>query len=242
MTGHDHDPEHDGVRRLLADVPPPGPPPDDGVARLDAQLAELVSQRAEPGAPASAPVADLAQERARRRRWRTGLVAAASIAVLGVGVGIVADDLTLGSSGSEDSMAGDAGGDTMARELQEAPGAAQAPSDEDAPKAFDSGGGAAAEVRRLPVRSATLADDVARIAARPALDRAGSDVSGNAFRALAPCVVPSLSRGAEAVPVRFDGEDATLVLRAPSDGAREAQIYACDTGDTLLAQTTVPTR
>jgi hypothetical protein len=168
------------------------------------------------------------------------------VAVLGIGIGTVGDDLLPGGGGSESATTADAGGDAMLRET-----------DPDAPTQRDGGlgteqedgqdgeafGGEAAEVRRSPIRSATLDEDLARIAARPGSQGVlGDDDARGAASSLAPCAVPTLAEGDEALPVRFDGEPATLVLRAPSGGTREAQVYTCDTGDALLAQGTVPAR
>ena len=93
----EHDPDQEAVRRLLGEVPPAGPVPDDVAARLDARLAELVVERE---AAIESPVAEtgddeLAQAR-RRRRFRIALVAAASVSVLGLGLGTVLDDLSPG--------------------------------------------------------------------------------------------------------------------------------------------------
>lgn len=243
MTEHDHEPEHDGVRRLLADVPAPGLP-DDVAARLDARLAALVAER---DAPPSAPVADLAAERAARRRSRirVGVVAAASVAVVGLGIGTVASNLTTGAS--DESTAGaaaDQGDTSMLREVPE-PEAAQ--SEQDAPRVYggDDAGGAEAAVTRPVVHAATLERDVARLFAQRSARRDTANgvlPPSAAAKALAPCVVPSLGAGDDAVPVRYDGKDATLVFRAPADGAREAQVYACGDGGTPVAATAVPSR
>jgi hypothetical protein len=250
VTEHDdqHDPEQDPrqdeVRRLLGELPDPGPLPADVAARLDDRLAALVAERA--GGSEHAEVTDLAAARARRRRRRTALVAAASVAVLGIGIGTVADDLLPGGGSSESATTADAGGDSMMREA-----APDAPTDQGGAKTYSQdsdgapgteSGGAAAGARRALVRSATLDEDLARIAARADQQRAlTADTPGTAS-ALAPCAVPTLADGDQAVPVRFDGDPATLVLRGPSGGTREAQVYACDTGDALLAQGSVPAR
>jgi hypothetical protein len=250
MTEHDpgHDPEHEGVRRLLAELPDPGPLPAGVAARLDDRLAALVAERAAAPAeeqPAGSEVRDLSAARARRRRLRTGLVAAASVAVLGIGLGTVADDLLPGGGGPESATTADAGGDSMLREAApDAPtrpdGGAETQREDD--QDGETFGGEAAEVRRSPIRSATLDEDLARIAARPGSEGVLGDDARGAASSLAPCAVPTLAEGDEARPVRFDGDPATLVLRAPSGGTREAQVYTCDTGDALLAQGTVPAR
>ncbi len=110
--------QEEQVRRALGSLPPEGPVPPEVARRLDARLAELVAERdaesvesAEPTGSPAAPVGDGAERddlaaRRRRRRWRTGLVAAASVAVLGVGLGTVVDDLSLGGGDSASTTAG----------------------------------------------------------------------------------------------------------------------------------------
>jgi hypothetical protein len=246
VTEHDpgrepeHDPGHDEVRRLLAELADPGPVPADVAARLDDRLAALVAERAA-AADEQAPVSDLSAARDRRRRLRTALVAAASVAVVGIGIGTVADDLLPGGGSSESATTADAGNDSMLGEA-----APDAPAERDgAPETFGeqggAGGGSTAEVRRIPIRSATLDEDLARIARPEARRVLPGDAAGIAS-SLAPCAVPALAGGDEALPVRLDGDPATLVLRAPQGGTREAQVYACDTGDDLLARGTVPAR
>jgi hypothetical protein len=100
--------------------------------------------------------------------------------------------------------------------------------------------------------SATLDSDVARVAALEPVLTAGSEVSAEEGRvntdqstapglaAITACDVPRTRSGDQVVPVRLDGERATLVLRGDAAGTREAQIYSCDDGDVLLATTVVP--
>lgn len=240
----EHDPEQEAVRRLLGEVPPAGPVPDAVAARLDARLAELVAERE---AAAPSPVAEtgddeLAQAR-RRRRFRTVLVAAASVSVLGLGFGTVLDDLSGGSGSSESVTAadsgdsGDAGG---ARELPESPEAA-------GPDASGEGGGSgsprveadsARAVPRPEVRRATLEADVTRIADQESTF--GAEGEGAAARLLEPCAAPKLGPRDRVVPIRFEGDDATLVVRARKGGARDAEIYACDARGGPIATAALP--
>lgn len=237
------------VRRLLGALPPAGPMPDDVAARLDARLDALVAERA---LASDRPTGtdELAARRRRRRRLRTGLVAAASVAVLGVGIGIVADDLGGVTGGAASDSA-------VTAESQDArqgePGA---------PVESDAGGGADAGARllattRQDLTRQTLGLDVARIAdqaprsggrvqsdeAQPNRDTDGPttfSAGGAAANALAPCAVPALEPAAQVAPVRLDGERATLVLHPARDGAREAEVYACDDGGLVLARVSVP--
>lgn len=228
----EHDPEQEAVRRLLGEVPPAGPVPDDVTARLDARLAELVAERETESPVAVTGDDELAQAR-RRRRFRTVLVAAASVSVLGLGIGTVLDDLSGGAGSSESVTAadsGDSGDDSGGSTLREGPEAAPG-----------EGGGAesprveadtAREPVRPEVRRSTLEADVTRIADQEAV--ISTDRDGDAARFLAPCDAPELRARDRAIPIRFEGDDATLVVRARPGGAREAEIYACDgRGDPL---------
>jgi hypothetical protein len=252
----EHDPEQDAVRRLLGEVPPAGPVPDDVVARLDARLAELVAARESTAPSPLAETGDdeLAQAR-RRRRFRTVLVAAASVSVLGLGLGTVLDDLSSGSGSAESVTAADAedsgeaggsgdsgdgsgdsgdgsGDDTLARELEEDPDVSAL----EEPGA----GGPATEAVRPEVRRATLEADVTRIADQESAD--STDRERGEARRLAPCAVPDLRPRDRAVPIRFEGEDATLVVRVRAGGAREAEIYACDARGGPLETAALPPR
>ncbi len=205
--------------------------------------------------------ADELAARRRRRRLATGLVAAASVAVIGIGLGTVAeltgsgnDALTSGSAVSDDAGAGAAAESPevrpeMAPEMapESAPGDATGESD----------GGAAPEgprflsTPRQDVSSATLERDVTRVAGRAEPRTAREGVAGDRIlteadprgrAALRPCAVPSAGPGDLLAPVRLDGDPATLVLRSATDGTQVARIYACGDADSLLASTTVPGR
>jgi hypothetical protein len=222
--------------------------------RLDATLADLATERTSAASPTSGD--ELAAR--RRRRVTAGLVAAASVAVIAVGLGTMAD---LTGSGSDSAQSGGAVSDTGAA-------APEAATREDSDGGADLGTLGAvpdgvlllAGVRQ-DIASESLDRDVARVAAQaPAAtsrqgvtgDGAGTDDAdgptggpGEARRrlaTLAPCDVPAAAAGDVVAPVRLDGEPATLVLRAGSDGTREAQIYACDDAAALLASTAVPAR
>jgi hypothetical protein len=241
----EHDPDQEAVRRLLGEVPPAGPVPDDVAARLDARLAELVAERE---AAIVSPVAEtgddeLAQAR-RRRRFRIALVAAASVSVLGLGLGTVLDDLSPGGvAGSADSAsAGDGGGETMARELEEdTAGPAEAPTDGSPRIESDSTDETAGAVRPV-VRRATLEADVTRIAEDQQALRDNDGGRSGVAQLVAPCAVPPMESGDRAVPITFEGKNATLVVRAPEGGTREAEIYACDARGGPLTTAPLPSR
>ncbi|HET6652438.1 MAG TPA: hypothetical protein VFH10_07350 [Nocardioides sp.] len=247
--------QEEQVRRLLGSLPPEGPLPPEVATRLDARLADLVAERTSAAAPASG---DELAARRRRRRVTTGLVAAASVAVVGVALGTMAD---LTGSDSDSAQSGAAVSDSAAAAPESAPEAAREDSAGDAAGGADAGtlasvpdGVLLLAGDRQDVATANLDRDVARVAAlAPAPssregvtgDRADSVEPGEARRRLAtiaPCVVPAAEAGDVVAPVRLDGEPATLVLQAAAGGTREAQIYACDDATALLAATTVPTR
>ena len=122
----------------------------------------------------------------------------------------------------------------------DAPGPAEGRSDEPTDGTEDGGEQAVRPRRGDAARSAAPADeDLPPGSPRRAAARAGRG-RPRPRSALAPCAVPALAEGPAAVAGRFDGDPATLVLRAATGGTREAQIYACDNGDALLAQRTVP--
>ena len=56
------------------------------------------------------------------------------------------------------------------------------------------------------------------------------------------CVRPETVAGDEWLPVRLDGEAAVLVLGAPADGRRTAEVFTCDDGDRPAATTTLDAR
>lgn len=241
-------PEEEQVRRALASLPAPGSMPPEVAARLDARLEEL---RAERGTGAGG-----SEDPARQsRRWPTVLLAAAVLAVVGVGVGSVVTDLGPGSM--ESMTAGDAAGEAGAeppRPMEVAPGA-------EAPKAEGSYSAAQSLVtdrmvltaERLRLDSDTLRRDVVevvdlRLPRAAADDEVHSDpdqerTAGQRLgRLFSPCVLPLTGNGDQLLAVRLDGEPATLVLRAPEDGARVAQIYSCDDPSAVLAHVQVDAR
>jgi hypothetical protein len=231
--------QEEHVRRVLGSLPPEDPTPPAVATRLDATLADLVAERRPDIAD------DELAARRRRRRLATGLVAAASVAVIGIGLGTVAQLGGDGESALPGQAASEAGGDAAAREV--------------APREATEGGATGDlpdGVRYLAggreeVSSATLERDVARVAALAPVATSGEGLSTDrlapsgrrsGLAALAPCGVPAAAAGDLVAPVRLDGEPATLVLRREVDGAREAQIYSCDDPGALLASTTLPRR
>ncbi|HEX4977502.1 MAG TPA: hypothetical protein VFV40_06510 [Nocardioides sp.] len=228
--------EQEAVRRALAATPPVGPMPPEVVARLEATIADLAAARPSAGAPAeqTATVSDL--EERRRRRWPRVLVAAASVAVLAYGVGTVLPDLepqaeTAATGSAEDSAAD--------RELAEGDG--------DAGAAPLQPPGAVSDGPVLELRAATLQRDVARhleqgrVAAQSG-GPAALDSGDRYARGDGTCLLPALRPGDEVAAARLDGRRATLVVRRAQGATREAQVYWCGDGRTLLAETRIPAR
>ena len=239
-------PEQDEqVRRVLGSLPPEGPLPPEVADRLDATLAGLVAERG-PEHTGSSDTGDELAARRRRRRLATGLVAAASVAVLGIGLGTVTDI----GGGSDTALSGEAASDADAGGDAAGPELAPRESTEGGSESLPGGVQYLAGGRRN-VSSASLDRDVARVAALAPVTTSGEGVTSNRvapdgrrsdLAAIAPCAVPATEPGDLVAPVRLDGEPATLVLRRAVDGTREAQIYACDDAGALHASTAVPPR
>lgn len=241
--------QEEQVRRVLGSLPPEGPVPPEVADRLDATLAGLVAERG-PEHTGSSGTGDELAARRRRRRLATGLVAAASVAVLGIGLGTVADMGADIGGGSDSALSGEAASDADAGGDAAGPEVAPRESTEGGSETLPGGVQYLAGGRRN-VSSATLDRDVARVAALAPVTTSGEGVTSNRvapdgrrsdLAAIAPCAVPATEPGDLVAPVRLDGDPATLVLRRAIDGTREAQIYACDDAGALLASTAVPPR
>lgn len=250
--------QEEQVRRALGSLPSEGPVPPEVARRLDARLADLVAERDAGSAGAAVSPEDAGAERddlaarRRRRRWRTGLVAAASVAVLGVGLGTVVDDLSLGGGDSESTTAGAADHGSAAPETASGDVAGGRVGGETEARRRLTDGTQYLAREPQDLSSATLDSDVARVAGLGPVLTAGPEASAEGGRvpggespprglvAITACDLPPIRAGDQVVPVRLDGERATLVLRGDAAGAREAQIYSCDDGDVLLASTVVP--
>lgn len=240
--------EEEQVRRTLASLPSPGAMPPEVAARLEAEVADLVAER--DSAPRDSDRLSETAASRWRRRWPAALVAAALVAVVGVGLGTLLDDITGGGMDAQEAESG-----TVAnRELSEGGDAA--------PEAGPEAGGDGAEApnrqlltaKRIRVSSETLRQDVSEIvdlhipraaavedpAAAPESDRATEEYRRNEL--FSPCDPPASGSGDRLVAVRLDGRPATLVLRKPADGMRVAEIYSCDNPDALLARTEVSAR
>lgn len=234
-------PEEEQVRRALASVPAPESLPPEVAARLDARLGQLQEER---------------RSERRSRRWPTLLVAAAFLAVVGVGVGSVLDDLGPGST--ESMTAGDAAGGQAGAEppraMEAGPGGGLTESEGSyAPAESPVGQRMVLTAERLRLDPDTLERDVEdlvdlRLPRAAADDEVHSEHDQNRTagerldRLFAPCVLPLTAKGDQLVAVRLDGEPATLVLRAPEAGTHVAQVYSCEDPTRVLARTKVGPR
>jgi hypothetical protein len=211
------------VRRLLADARHDEPMPADVADRLDGVLAGLQDESRRTPEPV-----DLAARR-RRRLARNALVAAAAVVVLGVGI----SQVDLSGQGEDGGSADSAGSAARAQE---------SPSDpERGMEAQDLSG------RPLVLRSEDFDRQVRRLRSRAALaslprlldegDAAGQSKDlGTAARVW--CNDPAWGSGRR-IAVRYDGKPGVLVLRAPADGSRVADLYLC--GETVATRsTTIP--
>lgn len=258
--------QEEAVRRALASEPAPGPMPRELADRLDAALSALASERSASAVAeqrAASPVTSPSgPSGARRRRWPGLLVAAASVAVLGVGVGIVAQDMS--GSESADSATGTAATDESFREGgaggDAGSGAGGADDNgppetapEDLPREEQAealgGAGLLLSVRERParLRSDSLVTDLDRVLdsrtaavstrrgeLTPPIEDTRSTVA-TAARLVTDCDLPDTGRGDLLAAVRLDGERGTLVARKESGGTRVAEVYACAAPTRLLA-------
>lgn len=249
------------MRRALA-AEPAAPMPRDVVDRLEATLADLTAERVA-GQRSSSKSHVVVP--ARRRHWPTLLVAAASVAVLGVGIGAVMQNM---SGGADSSTAGQAEDSSTLRKGQadgghdsEAEGGPGATSESEAPQPRDPVRSEADIRLALAARPARLRSDSLAADAARALDarqvpasavsgrvrpgapasEPGSDIAA-AARLVSACALPDVGDGDLLVAARLDGQRSTLVLRQPQAGTRLAEVYACGDATRPLAQSEVDER
>jgi hypothetical protein len=254
--------QEEQVRRALASLPAE-PMPEEVAARLEARLGQLQAERAADGDPVEKPadrptsITGPSGDPARRnRRWPTVLVAAALLAVVGVGVGNVLDDVTGGAG--PDGMTAESGGEAA----EEPPRTLdQGPREAELPPAQESHAGATSMVagrmvhtaKRVALHSKTLDHDVSafmavrlpRAAANEEMRSQSADKAAEArrlARLFTPCQLPRTRPGDQLVAVRLDGDPATLVLHEPADGTRVAEVHSCGDASDVVAVTNVPAR
>jgi len=247
--------------------------------RLDAALSALASERSfsavadqRAASPVTSPSGLSVPSRpaglsgARRRRWPGLLVAAASVAVLGMGIGIVAQDMSGSDSATEDGATaesfreggaeGDAGSGAGGADDNGPPETAPEDSPREEQAEALGGAGLLLSVRERParLRSDSLVTDLDRVldsrtaavsTRRGELTRPGKDSRSTldtAARLVTDCDLPDTGRGDLLAAVRLDGERGTLVARKASGGTLVAEVYACAVPTRLLASTDVDDR
>ena len=219
------DREEQEVRRLLAGAAPSAEEsrtPDGVAARLDDVLADLVAARTREEHAGIAD-ADTPSPTARARRWPQLLAAAAAVTVIGLGLGNLVHDI---GGETENAMTSQApAADSAGAEAQERRQSA-------GPDGLSPAGGAVAlstgsfPAQAQRIEDQSLAASVDRT--RPEWARA--------------CVRPATHAGDEWLPVRFDGEPAVLLLRAPSAGRRTAEVFRCGDPHSPAASATIDVR
>lgn len=237
-------PEHDAVRRMLADARHRDATPPEVVARLDEALAGLVAERATPSAeptPADdrSPAASVVDLTARRRR-RAGaglLVAAAAVVVAGVAVGQV-----LPTGGGSDDSGGNAassaegGGEPGATSSQQDSFGAEAgrsDSDEEL--------GSAETKREITPQSGlpSLSSADAGLRDRLLALRSGAargPAALDQLQAASACRTTATGPGRR-LPVEVDGQVGLVVYRAPAGADQDAVVYVCGTPEPVRTVT-----
>jgi hypothetical protein len=221
-------PEHDDVRRLLAEARHDEPIPTDVAARLDRVLAGLSQERTE--VPAEARVIHLVAH--RRRRAAGLLVAAAAIVVGGVAV---AQHLP-GGSGAPATAGGsaadrNAGAEASGQALTSSPPVSPGPNDDaqKAPLILVSG--------RVRVRPGHFTADA--LAGRQVAAPTASGSRHDALKAVSPGCVPSLG-DAVLVPATYEKAPAALVYHAPAGSTQVVDLYICGSAKPVRS-VTLPT-
>lgn len=250
MSDPDLTPEHDAVRRLLADARHDGPTPPEVVARLDEALASLVAERStaepttsrseEPATSPSAPVVDLGAR--RRRLVGTGVLAAAAVVVAGVALGQV---LPVGGGGDDaGSSAGSADRSTSLAEDDAGSGSGAAPEgdagddrssgQELAPHSKSASPAPLAGVPTLSSSDPALEEEVAALRASAAYSARAQ--RRQALEMMRTCSVPELGEGRR-VTARVDGLPGVVLFQPPSDTVQGVAIYVCGTQEPVRTLT-----
>ncbi|TNM38423.1 hypothetical protein FHP29_14285 [Nocardioides albidus] len=261
--------EEEAVRRVLAEAAGPVPMPAEVAERLDGVIAGLAAERAtgrlaggvhesHPEAPAVVVPLDPAALR-RRRRVRVLFGAAAAVAAVVAGVGVVSDrqggeDLSAAHEMAKDDSARDSAGALVEgadgagadeAELPPSPEAAAAPS------ADDRGGSGApyVEPRRVatdqPVREVRvqhLREDLVALQHLTLPHPQGLDYSAVTLTAPADFMCEPADFGlGQLIGVRYDGKPAVVAFRMPVGSTQVAEVLACGTGDVLHSTTLAAT-
>lgn len=227
MSSEIEHPEHDDVRRLLAEARHDEPIPTDVAARLDRVLAGLSQERTE--VPAEAPVIHL---EAHRRRRAAGLLVAAAAIVVG---GVAAAQHLPGSSGPQATADGstadrNAGAEASGQALTSSPPVSPGPNNAQKAPLKTSGG-------RVRVRPGHFTADA--LAGRQVAAPTTSGSRYDALKAVSPGCVPSLD-DAVLVPATYEKAPAALVYHAPAGSTQVVDLYICGSAKPVRS-VTLPT-
>jgi hypothetical protein len=226
-TANTEPPEHDDVRRLLAEARHDEPIPAEVADRLDRVLAGLSQERTE--APADAQVIPL--EAYRRRRAAGLLVAAAAIVVSGIAVAQhLPRDSGAQTTAGHPAENADTGADTASGAQTTSPQVAPGPS-------VDSSGQPQIKDGGVLVRRRHFAADA--LSGRQAVAPTGSKRYATALKSLSPGCVPSIS-DAELVPATYEKAPAALVYHAPAGSTQVVDLYICGSAKPVRS-VTLPT-
>lgn len=218
--------EEEAVRRQLVAARHTEPMPADVAGRLDDVLAGLQAGRAEPAAAPESNVVPLASR--RRHKIAQGIVAAAAVVAVGVGVTQVLGNVGGGSSddaGEAPAVASDrddAGEDSGGYAREEAPKGAS-PSTPAELDAMTEDYASAPEVR-----SESFQRDVTRLT--PGYSKSALERKAELFRLTEQCAPTSPPAGHDALRVRYDDQPAILAFRKLVGGKQRVDLYLCATG------------
>lgn len=216
--------EEQAVRRQLAAVRHTDPMPVEIAGRLDDVIAGLQSERVERAEPAESPAPNVVPLASRRRhRIVQGLVAAAAVVAVGVGVTQV-----LGNSSSDD----DAGDAQVSAENDDRSGVNSGAPTDGSPESTAPGGELVAPDPGLyktapEVSSGSFQQDVTALSPTP------GDPTGGApglQRMTRKCSLTAPPEGYDALPVRYDGKPAILAFGELDQGRQRVDLYLCATG------------
>ena len=211
-------PQHDAVRRLLAEARHDEPTPPEVVARLETRLAQLQAERTAEltAAAGTAPVIDLGSR--RRRLAAIGVMAAAAVVVAGVALGQV---LPQGGSSSDSATSAEsdtgAGTDTGLRSGGDNSDAGSAME----PTSPEELSGKVRATEALPEVSLDAELDGALTSLR-----SQTPASSYAADAVVACRVGDVGRGRR-VLVQVDGRPGLVIFRAPTRARQEADLFLC---------------
>lgn len=227
-TGPQQDPEHDAVRRLLADARHTEPMPADVAARMDAVLADLAKGETPPVVADDRPVADVVPLASHRRRNAASLLVAAAAIVVG---GVVVAQLPHGGGDSAGSAAGSAAGaDRMSAGALGNTGNGKAPSATNGFKSEQDRRAAHPTTRhgRVVVRPGHFAADAK--AGRGLLDStAAQPLDGER------CV--KAASGSQVVPATYERAAAALVYHQAQGNTQVVDLYLCGHGSPVRSVT-----